>query len=384
MKLLISSTLLIASISMAYADDIPNVLGKSYDKAKQDLAAAGLTPLTREEVAKVGTERTDWIDSMITSMGQKGRPEVEDCGNSSYCSFLLKNKVGEVYSVAVYIPEGGGDDRVENLEKTELRLELPGANSQHKTDPATVALNALQMRVAAGQCDEACVQEEITKLAPKTLPPIKSTTDLMTGKPIPDYRNLNIAELMEATLQRSMGTVSMSVPKYNFDSSPVSKALYLASKKSANSCSEVNKRLTCTLIFMDNQGYMLKIDMTGTDLGTMRSSSVSLANADDDMKDISDEPQRFNVQMMRDQKLANDNPKAFRSAMQARYKKTMDLQMMTVQGLESNTKDQGVCDRLIGRAYLFVGSASPEWAKERAIDETIRILNRSQCFIQPM
>ncbi|ETK22723.1 MULTISPECIES: hypothetical protein [Pseudomonas] len=384
MKTLITSLLLSALSSIAYAADIPNIIGQPYDKAKQALAVAGLTPLNQDEVAKVTTEPLDGTDFRITEQRQQGRPEVEACGGIGFCNYLHKNKAGEVYSVSVYIPEGGGADRVEHLEKTAYQLELPDGNGAHKADPTTVALNDLQIRIAADQCDETCVQNELVKLVPKKLPKIQSTEDALTGKSIPDYRNLNIAELMAATQQRAMGTVTLASPEYNFQNAAVSKALYLASNKSARICFEAKTGLTCTLIFMDNQGYMLKIDMTGTDLGTMRSSAVWLANADDDMKDISEEPQRFNVQMMRDQKLAKDDPKIFRSVMKRRYDKTTEPQMSVVQGLELNTKDSGVCDRLIGRAYLFVGSASPEPAKERSIDETILILNRSGCFIKSM
>lgn len=384
MKKLITSALLSALTSFAYAADIPNIVGQPYDKAKQMLAMAGLSPLNQSEVVKVTTNPPDDMDPWITEQRQHGRPEVEACGGIGFCHYLHKNKVGEVYGVSVYIPEGGGVDRVERLEKTAYHLELPDANGTYKSDATTAALNDLQMRIAADQCDETCVQNELVKLAPKKIPKIKSTEDSLTGKPIPDYRNLNIAELMAATQQRGMSTVTLASPEYNFQSTAVSKALYLASNKSARHCFEAQKGLNCTLIFMDNQGYMFKISMTGTDLGTMRSSTVSLANADDDMKDISDDPQRFNVQMMRDQQLAKDDPKIFRSAMKRRYDKTTEPQMSVVQGLELNTKNSGVCDRLIGRAYLFVGSASPESAKERSIDETILTLNRSGCFIQSL
>lgn len=383
MKLLLSSTLLIASITCAHAAGTPNVLGQTYDTARQTLAAAGITPLTQEEVAKVSSEP---VDDSVTEQRQQGRPEVESCSGAGvfYCYYLLKNKDGDIYGASVYIPEGGGNDRVEKLEKTSRHLELPGANGRYAADATTVALNALQMRVAAGQCDEACVQEEIARLAPKKLPVIKSTNDMFTGKPIPDYRNLNIAELMEITQQRQLGTVSFGNPEYDFNASPVSKALFLASKQSTRYCREAPKGLTCTLIFMDNQGFMIKVEMTGTDLGTMRSSAVWIANADDDMKDVSEPAQRQYVQGFRDARLASEDPRAFRSLMKTRYDKTVDAQMMIVQGLESNVKDQGTCSRLLNRAYLYVGGNNPEPMKERAIDETITVLNKSQCFIQPM
>lgn len=384
MKTLIALALLSTLVSMAYAADLPNIVGQPYDKAKLVLATAGLSPLSQSEVARASNEPFDDLDPTITEQRQKGRSEVQFCGGIGFCRYLHKNETGDVYGIMVYIPEDGGVDRVESLEKTDYQVERVEANGRYASDSTIAALNALQARIAVDQCDDACVNNELSKLAPKKIPNIKSMQDSMTGKPIPDYRNLNIIELMAATRQRGMSTVTLASPKYTFEDAAVSKALYLASGKSAHTCNEIQKGMTCSLIFMDNQGYLLKIYMSGTDLGSMRSSSVSLANADDDMKDISDEPQRFNVQMMNDQKLAQEDPEIFRSAMKRRYDKTTERQMSVVQGLEMNTRKSGVCDRLLGRAYLFVGSASPESAKERAIDETILVLNRSGCLIQSL
>lgn len=384
MKALIGSALLCTFTCFAYAASAPNITNQTYADAKQALVVSGLAPLTQGEVESVTTESLDDMDTSVSEQRKQGRSEVESCGGIGFCNYLFKNNAGEIYSVSVYIPEGGGADRVERLEKTSYRLKVRDVNNASKVAPATVALNALQARISADQCDELCVENELGKIMPKSPPKIGSTPDVLTGKSIPDYRNLNIVELMMATQQHAMGAVTVNPPENQLKTVPVSKALYLASDKSVRTCVEAGKGMTCTLVFMDNRGYMLKVDMTGADLGSMRSSAVWLANADDDMKGVSEESQRFNVQMMRDEKLAKDDPNVFRSTMKRRYEKVTERQMSVVQGLELNTKDNATCDRLISRAYLFVGSASPESAKERSINETILILNRSGCLIQPL
>lgn len=381
MKQILSSALLLACISTAHAAAPPIVAGKTYDAARQALAGAGITPLTQAEVAKVSNEPAD---DLVAEQRQKGRPEVESCssGGMPYCYYLLRNKAGDVFGASVYIPEDGSADRVEMFEKTDRRL--PAGGVAYQADDATIALNDLQKRVGTDKCDEACVQEEIERLAPKKLAKIGKTTDPLTRQDLPDFRRLNIAELMEATQVNGLPAVVLGSAQFDFDSSPLTKSLYLASKKSARSCAASNGKQVCTLIFMNEAGYMMKVDMAGTELGNMRAVSLSLANADDDMEGISDEPQRFNVQMMKDKVLADIDPAAFRALAKKRYQTNASSQMMTVLGLDTNVRDDGTCNRLLNRAYLFVGSNSEVYQKDQAINETITVLNKSGCLITPM
>lgn len=388
-KILVLAGLILAG-PFTFAAATPDIVGMPYEQAREHLSVSLYTALTQDQI-KLVPNYSEVVDSTQSEFIKKGFLEVFNCTGSGIpiCEFLFANSDGKIYSVRVYVPEGGGETRVEELFDTGLTMLASGEIAPE--------LNVLQERIAllhtspkpmmlAGAkyvglepCDQECVNKEVLE-TPAKVEDLGVYVDPVSGYEVPDFRNKNIVRL-----QGQLGNYTLiAVPNSLADDKTYGNTLAFVINKVTNGalakCAYVDGgRTQCDMLYQNFNGYLYRITAKGEDLNSFIVSSVSVVNGLQEYASYTTKELASEVRAQMISGLYNTDKGAYRTAMREHLKDSTDPFSMYAKTLDDTNYSKGFCDQFVAMSYMYAAGNYPETTKASMLEEMASASVRAGC-----
>lgn len=377
--------------SNSFAADLPDVIGKPYEQARSLLNVYGYTPLTREQVQML-PERPDMIGPGESDLISKGFPEVSACTGSGIpmCWLLLKNMDDLIFEAKVYVPEDGGETRVEAFTDSGLMM-LPDG----KIAPA---LNVLQERIALTgsypvpaifaaprfkdlePCNADCAAKTVYKDKQVTLVEFDTYIDPVSGYEIPDFRHWNIVALLRQMPNYTLTARPSLTPDPDIYRNSLAFVVDSLTRGAVHSCQFIKGGNTqCDLLYQNSNGYLFRITAAGKDLNSFLVTEVALVNGEPAFAAYTSQELAYEVQAKKVAALYNTDKGAYRRAMWKLHNNSEDTLVRYAVALDDSNYSKGFCDQYVAMAYMYAVGNYSDTVKANMLDQMSTVTFRAGC-----